>query len=109
MKLKLWCNCDVCHSYLTASWSIEFDNLCDWYTHLLKKSPSKTIHVHLLGNTITANPDNIEYMLKTRFENYPKGKPFSVILGDLLGRGIFNNFIIYSFSSLLPVTSDEGT
>ena len=29
-------------------------------------------------------------MLKTRFENYPKGKPFSVILGDLLGRGIFN-------------------
>ncbi|KAI8015081.1 Cytochrome P450 94C1 [Camellia lanceoleosa] len=29
-------------------------------------------------------------MLKTRFENYPKGKPFSAILGDLLGRGIFN-------------------
>ncbi|XP_010271731.1 PREDICTED: cytochrome P450 94C1-like [Nelumbo nucifera] len=90
LRLKLWCNCDVCRSYLTASWSIEFDNLCDWYTHLLKKSPSKTIHVHVLRNTITANPDNVEYMLKTRFENYPKGKPFSVILGDLLGRGIFN-------------------
>ncbi|GFY97813.1 cytochrome P450, family 94, subfamily C, polypeptide 1 [Actinidia rufa] len=29
-------------------------------------------------------------MLKTRFENYPKGKQFSAILGDLLGRGIFN-------------------
>jgi cytochrome P450 len=29
-------------------------------------------------------------MLKTRFENYPKGKSFSVILGDFLGRGIFN-------------------
>ncbi|KAA8518599.1 hypothetical protein F0562_016073 [Nyssa sinensis] len=29
-------------------------------------------------------------MLKTRFENYPKGKSFSAILGDLLGRGIFN-------------------
>ncbi|KAH7855412.1 hypothetical protein Vadar_024532 [Vaccinium darrowii] len=29
-------------------------------------------------------------MLKTGFENYPKGKPFSTILGDLLGRGIFN-------------------
>ncbi|KAJ4838165.1 hypothetical protein Tsubulata_029902 [Turnera subulata] len=29
-------------------------------------------------------------MLKTRFENYPKGKPFSMILGDFLGKGIFN-------------------
>ncbi|KAL2320960.1 hypothetical protein Fmac_029929 [Flemingia macrophylla] len=29
-------------------------------------------------------------MLKTRFQNYPKGKPFSAILGDFLGRGIFN-------------------
>ncbi|KAF8403249.1 hypothetical protein HHK36_011350 [Tetracentron sinense] len=90
LRLKLWCNCDVCRCYLTSSWSSEFDNLCDWYTHLLRKSPSRTIHIHVLGNTVTANPDNVEYMLKTRFENYPKGKPFSVILGDLLGRGIFN-------------------
>lgn len=29
-------------------------------------------------------------MLKTKFDNFPKGKPFSTILGDLLGRGIFN-------------------
>jgi cytochrome P450 len=29
-------------------------------------------------------------MLKTKFDNYPKGKKFSAILGDLLGRGIFN-------------------
>lgn len=69
---------------------MEFDNLSDWYTHLLRKSPSRTIHVHVLGNVITANPENVEYMLKTRFDNYPKGKPFSAILGDLLGRGIFN-------------------
>ncbi|KAF8395373.1 hypothetical protein HHK36_019319 [Tetracentron sinense] len=90
LRLKLWCNCDVCRSFLTSSWSFEFDNLCDWYTHLLRKSPTQTIHIHVLGNTITANPDNVEYMLKTRFENYPKGKPFSKILGDFLGRGIFN-------------------
>ncbi|CAL8170485.1 unnamed protein product [Prunus armeniaca] len=50
----------------------------------------KTIHIHVLRNTITANPENVEYMLKTRFENYPKGKPFSAILGDFLGQGIFN-------------------
>ncbi|KAG0489009.1 hypothetical protein HPP92_007820 [Vanilla planifolia] len=29
-------------------------------------------------------------MLKTRFDNFPKGKTFSSILGDLLGHGIFN-------------------
>lgn len=90
LRLKPWCNCEVCRSFLTSSWASEFDNLCDWYTHLLRKSPSGTIHVHVLGNTITANPENVEHMLKTRFDNYPKGKPFSAILGDLLGRGIFN-------------------
>ncbi|KAB2098161.1 hypothetical protein ES319_A01G220300v1 [Gossypium barbadense] len=90
IKPKLWCNCEICSAYLTLSWSKQFKNLCDWYTHLLKNSPSKTIHIHVLRNTITANPENIEYMLKTKFHNFPKGKPFSIILGDFLGRGIFN-------------------
>ncbi|KAL5583164.1 hypothetical protein UlMin_015606 [Ulmus minor] len=90
LRLKFWCNCDVCRSFLTSSWTSEFDNLCDWYTHLLRKSPTGTIHIHVLGNTITSNPENVEYMLKTQFGNFPKGKPFSTILGDLLGRGIFN-------------------
>nr|QKK82625.1 cytochrome P450 94C1 [Zanthoxylum armatum] len=90
MRLKPWCQCDVCRSYLKMSWLKDFNNLCDWYTHLLAKSPTGTIHLHVLGNTITSNPENVEYILKTRFDNYPKGKPFSEILGDLLGRGIFN-------------------
>ncbi|KAK6933495.1 Cytochrome P450 [Dillenia turbinata] len=89
-KRKLWCNCNICHTYLTKSWSKEFNNLCDWYTHLLQNSPSQTIHIHVLNNTITANPRNVEHILKTQFENYPKGKPFSSILGDFLGNGIFN-------------------
>lgn len=29
-------------------------------------------------------------MLKTNFNSFPKGQPFTEILGDLLGRGIFN-------------------
>ncbi|KAL5800452.1 hypothetical protein ACOSQ4_033336 [Xanthoceras sorbifolium] len=89
-KKRFYCNCDVCSAYLSSSWSKEFNNLCDWYTHLLQKSPTQTITIHVLNNTITANPNNVEYILKTRFENYPKGKPFSTILGDLLGKGIFN-------------------
>ena len=39
---------------------------------------------------MTANPTNVEYILKTNFNNFPKGKPFTEILGDLLGCGIFN-------------------
>ncbi|KAJ8899633.1 hypothetical protein K2173_018607 [Erythroxylum novogranatense] len=90
LRANLWCNCETCEAYLTLSWTKQFHNLSDWYAHLLKNSPTKTIHLHVLGNTITGNPDNVEYMLTTRFNNYPKGKPFSTILGDFLGLGIFN-------------------
>ncbi|XP_051134163.1 cytochrome P450 94C1-like [Andrographis paniculata] len=84
------CGCDTCRSYLSSSWTSTYNNLSDWYTHLLSQSPAATIHVHVLNNVITANPDNVLHILKTRFDNYPKGKQFSAILGDLLGAGIFN-------------------
>ncbi|KAL5973049.1 hypothetical protein ACLOJK_039856 [Asimina triloba] len=67
--------------------------LLDWYTQMLAESPTQTIVVERVGarrTIITANPDNVEYMLKTKFHNFPKGQPFTAILGDLLGRGIFN-------------------
>ena len=89
--MKPWgCKCHLCKSYLTMTWTTKFHNFCDWYTHLLRTSPTGTIHLHVLNNTVTANPENVEHILKTNFHNYPKGKPFSTILGDLLGRGIFN-------------------
>ena len=67
--------------------------LLDWYTELLAESPSQTIVVSRLGarrTVVTANAENVEYVLKTNFRNFPKGKPFTEILGDLLGFGIFN-------------------
>ncbi|KAL2337840.1 hypothetical protein Fmac_012286 [Flemingia macrophylla] len=67
--------------------------LLDWYTNHLAESPSQTIVVRRLGarrTVVTANPSNVEYILKTNFANFPKGKPFTEILGDLLGCGIFN-------------------
>jgi cytochrome P450 len=85
-----WCSCHVCRAYLTGSWAKDFTNLGDWYAHLLRESPTGTVHVHVLGCTVTANPANVEYMLKTNFDNFPKGKTFSALLGDLLGHGIFN-------------------
>lgn len=88
--LKQYCGCETSRTFLSAGWNLKYNNLCDWYTHLLQESPTGTIHVHVLDNIITSNPENVEYMLKTNFDNYPKGKPFSTILGDLLGKGIFN-------------------
>uniref|UniRef100_A0A0D9V804 Cytochrome P450 n=1 Tax=Leersia perrieri TaxID=77586 RepID=A0A0D9V804_9ORYZ len=85
-----WCDCAVCEAYLTASWAGEFDNLCDWYAHLLRSSPAQTVHVHVLRNVLTANPVTVDHVLHARFDNYPKGAPFSAILADFLGRGIFN-------------------
>ncbi|PKA48645.1 Cytochrome P450 86A1 [Apostasia shenzhenica] len=41
--------------------------------------------------TVTANPRNIEHVLRTRFENYPKGPIWQSAFHDLLGRGIFNS------------------
>lgn len=89
-RWQWWCSCSICEAYVTASWASEHRNLCDWYTHLLRSSPTRTIHIHILRNTVTADPANVEHMLKTNFNNYPKGKPFSAILGDFLGQGIFN-------------------
>ncbi|KAG9446155.1 hypothetical protein H6P81_012283 [Aristolochia fimbriata] len=67
--------------------------LLDWYTELVSASPSHTVLLDRLGagrTIVTGNPMNVEYVLKTRFENFPKGRPFTELLGDLLGRGIFN-------------------
>ncbi|KAF9668012.1 hypothetical protein SADUNF_Sadunf15G0082500 [Salix dunnii] len=67
--------------------------LLNWYTDLLSVSPTQTIVVRRLGARriiVTANPENVEYMLRTNFGNFPKGKPFTEILGDFLGAGIFN-------------------
>ncbi|KAG8384967.1 hypothetical protein BUALT_Bualt04G0173200 [Buddleja alternifolia] len=67
--------------------------LLDWYTDMLSVSPTQTITISRFGarrTIVTANPQNVEYMLKSNFTNFPKGKPFTEILGDFLGNGIFN-------------------
>nr|ATG29903.1 CYP94P6 [Taxus chinensis] len=67
--------------------------LREYFTELVIRAPSNTIKFHRLGMrnaVITANPANVEHLLKTRFENYPKGDFFSLHLHDLLGTGIFN-------------------
>ncbi|EPS66548.1 hypothetical protein M569_08223, partial [Genlisea aurea] len=67
--------------------------LLSWYTDLLSHSETLTIVIHRVGaprTVVTGNPLNVEYILSTNFANFPKGKPFTDLLGDFLGTGIFN-------------------
>ncbi|KAF5727338.1 Cytochrome P450 86A1 family protein [Tripterygium wilfordii] len=41
--------------------------------------------------TVTCHPKNIEHILRTRFDNYPKGPTWQTAFHDLLGEGIFNS------------------
>ncbi|GLT62482.1 hypothetical protein SLA2020_351190 [Shorea laevis] len=41
--------------------------------------------------TVTCDPKNVEHILKTRFDNYPKGPTWQGVFHDLLGDGIFNS------------------
>ncbi|MFS7993712.1 putative alkane 1-monooxygenase [Helianthus anomalus] len=43
-----------------------------------------------LNCVVTSDPRNVEHLLKTRFQAYPKGPYFRHALRDLLGDGIFN-------------------
>ncbi|KZV15727.1 hypothetical protein F511_32845 [Dorcoceras hygrometricum] len=66
----------------------------DWVADLLATSPSLTIQVNsflgLSHGICTADPANIEHLLRSNFSNYVKGSRFQSVLNELLGNGIFN-------------------
>ncbi|CAK9180494.1 unnamed protein product [Ilex paraguariensis] len=66
----------------------------EWTTEVLSQCPTNSAVFRRPGKVhgvITANPLNVEHMLKTNFVNYPKGIRFITLLEDFLGRGIFNS------------------
>ncbi|KAL2895807.1 Cytochrome P450 94A1, partial [Bienertia sinuspersici] len=66
----------------------------DWSTDVLSADPAHTAVFFRPGKVhgiITANPSTVEHVLKTRFENYPKGPRVATLLHDFLGTGIFNS------------------
>ncbi|XWS31467.1 hypothetical protein CRYUN_Cryun23aG0078700 [Craigia yunnanensis] len=68
-------------------------NRVQWTTQILQSSLSATFTLHhLFGyrQIFTANPANVQHMLKTHFFNYQKGPFFISSLFDFLGNGIFN-------------------
>ncbi|XP_078165129.1 cytochrome P450 CYP94D108-like [Carex rostrata] len=66
--------------------------ILDWQTEVLAEAPNNTVFLQRLGlrGILTANPANVEHILRTHFDNYPKGERFSSVLHDFLGTGIFN-------------------
>ncbi|KAF3441512.1 hypothetical protein FNV43_RR15426 [Rhamnella rubrinervis] len=78
-------NCDRMHDWIC-------DNLracggtyqtCIWAIPFLAKKQGLV--------TVTCDPNNLEHILKTRFDNYPKGPKWQAVFHDLLGEGIFNS------------------
>ncbi|GLT42353.1 hypothetical protein SLA2020_163560 [Shorea laevis] len=65
----------------------------EWITGFLQSSPTATFTLrNPLGRSqiLTANPANVQHMLKTNFPNYQKGPNSRATLFDFLGDGIFN-------------------
>ncbi len=68
------------------------DIVLDYMTDYMKNQSTMTIRTMFLGGFsmyMTANPENVEYILKTNFENYQKGFLMTRNLSNLLGDGIF--------------------
>lgn len=64
-----------------------------WISDIITSTPTLTFTLRRpfgLRQTFTANPANVQHMLKNHFHNYPKGDVFRSILRDFLGDGIFN-------------------
>ncbi|KAM0940286.1 putative alkane 1-monooxygenase [Dioscorea sansibarensis] len=73
---------------------INMNRIYDWATDELVRSGGtfqyRGLWFSRCHGLITFDPVNIEYMLKTHFSNFPKGKYYRERFADLLGEGIFN-------------------
>ncbi|KAM7512061.1 hypothetical protein LguiB_010936 [Lonicera macranthoides] len=68
---------------------INFNRLHHYMTDLAGKYRTYRLLNPFLNEIYTADPANVEYILKTNFDNYGKGDYNYSILRDLLGDGIF--------------------
>nr|QNS29981.1 cytochrome P450 [Nothapodytes nimmoniana] len=69
------------------------DRSVQWTSDLVRSTPTSTFILHRAfgqRSVITANPANVQHILKTHFHIYQKGDIFRTTLKDLLGDGIFN-------------------
>ncbi|XP_009629443.1 cytochrome P450 704B1-like [Nicotiana tabacum] len=69
---------------------VNFDRMHDWLVKYLAQSPTVVVPTWSTTYTYIAHPDNVEHVLKTNFDNYPKGEVYHSYMEVLLGDGIFN-------------------
>ncbi|KAJ4872650.1 hypothetical protein Rs2_45675 [Raphanus sativus] len=65
------------------------NELYEYQTEIARKKPTYRFLSPGQSDIFTADPRNVEHILKTRFDNYSKGDNSRENLGDLLGHGIF--------------------
>ncbi|CAM6129810.1 unnamed protein product [Calypogeia fissa] len=69
-----------------------WDRLHDWILEYFEKYHTVTAVMHCgLECYYTVDPENVKYILKTNFKNFPKGPMFHERMEILLGKGIFNS------------------
>ncbi|KAJ0803330.1 putative abieta-7,13-dien-18-ol hydroxylase [Helianthus annuus] len=68
---------------------LNFHRLHDYMTDLATKYKTYRLITPFRNEVYTSDPANVEYILKTNFENYIKGTYHHDILKDLMGDGIF--------------------
>ncbi|KAH9295606.1 hypothetical protein KI387_039194 [Taxus chinensis] len=75
----------------TIELTANFHRLYDWLTDYAMEIPTFEANYMRFRVLFTVDPANIEYMLKTNFDNYVKGPAAHEVQYDLLGDGIFNS------------------
>lgn len=79
---------------MIPSFALHFHEIHEWNTKALEKSGgSYRVRGLFRGfqGIMVADPVKIEYILKTKFKNFPKGEYYRERFRELLGEGIFNS------------------
>ncbi|KAI3909038.1 hypothetical protein MKX01_025006 [Papaver californicum] len=69
---------------------INYNRMHDWLTDYFVESKTLKLQLPFVTSIYMADPANVEHILKTNFNNYPKGEDFRTCMKELLGDGIFN-------------------
>ncbi|XP_068657760.1 cytochrome P450 86B1-like [Aristolochia californica] len=79
---------------IIPSFVVHFGHVHEWITDAANKAggtfPFRALPFARLFGVVTVDPSVIEYVLKTRFKNFPKGEYYRERFAELLGDGIFN-------------------
>ncbi|XP_068664622.1 cytochrome P450 86B1-like [Aristolochia californica] len=79
---------------IIPSFVVHSGHIHEWVTDAANKAggtfPIRALTFARLFGVITVDPSVIEYVLKTRFKNFPKGEYYRERFAELLGDGIFN-------------------